>query len=175
MGLGTQRELHDESAMFTGRIETAYRSRGALALVLACVLITVPAPAAESLAAPDVDSVAATVNGENISVQEVDSVIAGRDDAKNPANKMSRDEALARIIDQRVLTQQAIAEDPQAVIGMNAAERSTRGQAYLSFIMARAPKPKPQEIDAFYSERAVRSATGIPLQRDRNRGARAIS
>jgi EpsD family peptidyl-prolyl cis-trans isomerase len=152
MGLGTRRELHVESAMFTARTETAYRSRGALALVLACVLITVLALAAESVAAPDVEGVAATVNGENVSIQEVDSFIAGREDAKNPANKVSRDEALARIIDQRVLTQQAIAEDPEAVVGMNAAERSTRGQAYLNFVMARAAKPKPQEIDAFYSE-----------------------
>ena len=95
--------------------------------------------------------IAAKVNGGEISVHQVNGVIAR---GNNALPDQARQTALERIIDQELLVQKAreakLDRDPQIMQEIEAAKRQILAQAYLERTVSAAPKGGPEEIKEFY-------------------------
>ena len=97
---------------------------------------------------------AARVNKEEITVHQINYVLAQqRGLAPEQAASASR-QVLERIIDQELTVQKAaeqkVDRDPRVVAQIEAARREIISRAYLEKIGSGAPKPSPEEIKAYY-------------------------
>jgi EpsD family peptidyl-prolyl cis-trans isomerase len=100
-------------------------------------------------------AVAAVVNGEQITTDDIDQVMTSIDSktVPRPANS-SRKQVLERLIDQRLLTQQAILQgldqDPRMVAAAKAQGLAVLARGYLEAIMTKATYPRRDDVHRFY-------------------------
>ena len=105
---------------------------------------------------PGVSQVAIKVNGDEISVHQVDMVVQARAAAvaANATASTVAQSTLAALVDQELAAQaarqQGLDRDPQVIQRMEAAKRSVLAQAYQERVGARAVDPSSDEIDRYF-------------------------
>lgn len=101
--------------------------------------------------------VAAKVNDREITVHQVNEIVAQARNVPEAQVPRLRRETLERLIDQELLVDKAVAakldRDPRVMTQIQAARRQILAQAYLESVGRQVPAPKPEEIAKFYGER----------------------
>lgn len=100
--------------------------------------------------------VAAKVNGEEITVHEVNAVLSRATNVSAEAAPVAKREALARLVDQQLAVEQAIAKkldrSPQVVQAIELARSEILARAYRDSLARSLPKPAEDEIKKYYNE-----------------------
>jgi EpsD family peptidyl-prolyl cis-trans isomerase len=123
--------------------------------------------------------VAAKVNADEITVHQVNSVLARTTNVTPEVADRAKREILDRLIEQQLATQQAIHKNLDRTPGVQqalaAAKSEILARAYLEQIAAAQPKPTPEETKKYYAEhpelfaqRRVFSLEEIALAADEN-------
>jgi len=99
---------------------------------------------------------AARVNGQEITVHQVNQVLARLGGLDEQDAAKARDEVLARLIDQQLAVESARAAKldrrPEVVAAIEAARRDTLARAYMESLVADLPPPQPDELRAYYRQ-----------------------
>lgn len=102
-----------------------------------------------------VTQVAASVDGKEISIHQINAVLA-REGMPSTASKELSQQVLERLIDQQVLINRAVdAEldrDPNVLLKLEMARRDILSQAYIDKIVAGIGKPSDSEIRQYYTD-----------------------
>src|SRR6266850_346229 len=100
--------------------------------------------------------IAAKVNGDEISVHQVNNAIARSNDIPTDEAKQAAAQTLERIIDQELLVQKALKEkldrDPQVMQSIEDAKRQILARAYIERAAADSSMESLEEIRKFYQE-----------------------
>lgn len=100
--------------------------------------------------------VVAKVNGDEISVHQVNLQMSRAGKVTEEQSKEISKKVVAKLVDQQLLLQQAekakLDRDPQILQILEASKADILAQAYLERVAAKAPKPSSAEIEAFYNE-----------------------
>lgn len=102
-----------------------------------------------------VTQVAAKVDGEEISIHQLNAVMAREGASGADTQQLSR-KALERLIDQQVLVNQAIEakldRDPNVLLKLDMARREILSQAYMEKQLAGLSKPTGDDIKKYYAD-----------------------
>lgn len=100
--------------------------------------------------------VAAKVNGQEITVHQVNEVLTKAPNMKPEDAKEAGFEVLRNLVDQELLVEQALENkvdrDSRTVSALESARNQILAQGYLEKELAKLPKPSSQEITAYYAE-----------------------
>ncbi len=100
--------------------------------------------------------VAAKVNTEEITVHQINNVLARNTKIPPEAATQAKYEILNRLIDQQLAKQQAIEKkldrSPRVVQAIEASRDEILARAYLEQLAATQPKPTPDEVKKYYTE-----------------------
>jgi EpsD family peptidyl-prolyl cis-trans isomerase len=100
--------------------------------------------------------VAAKVNSDAISVQQLDHELAKLGNLSPDQAKKAANQVLRSMVDQQILVQKAIEDkvdqDPQVVVSLEAARRQVLAQAYLQKLTAGQAKPGDAEVADYYAK-----------------------
>lgn len=100
--------------------------------------------------------VAARVNSDEITVHQVNNVLARTPNIAPEAAERAKREILDRLIDQQLAKQQALLKNldrsPAVQQSLEAARSEILARAYLDQIAAALPKPSPEETKKYYAE-----------------------
>ena len=100
--------------------------------------------------------VAAKVNSTEITVSQVNNVLAKTPNVTPAVEQRAKREILDNLIDQQLARQQAIEKKldrtPDVLQALEAAKTEILARAYVAQIAAAQPKPTPGEIKAYYNE-----------------------
>lgn len=100
--------------------------------------------------------VVAKVNGDEISVHQVNLQLARVGKVSEEQGKEVARQVVRKLVEQQLLNQQAVAEkldrDPRILQIMEASKSEILAQAYLEKLAAKAKKPTESEINTFYKE-----------------------
>ena len=100
--------------------------------------------------------VAARVNGDEISVHQINLLLSQQPPASPEQAKTATPQMLERLIDQQLLVQKAIKSnldrDPQVMQRIEAAKSQILSQTYLERMSATSDKATPEDIRNFYKE-----------------------
>lgn len=102
--------------------------------------------------------VAAKVNSSEISVHQINAVLAKAQGIPPEAAARVRQEVLEKLIDQRLIFDQAVEKrldrSPEVMMAIEAAKREIVARAYLDQVIAALPKPTGEEIRKYYADNA---------------------
>ena len=100
--------------------------------------------------------VAAKVNSEEITVHQVNNVLARNPNIPAEAAPRAKREIVDRLIDQELARQQALDKkldrSPQVVQAIEAAKSEILARAYLQQVASSQAKPTPEEVKKYYAE-----------------------
>jgi EpsD family peptidyl-prolyl cis-trans isomerase len=100
--------------------------------------------------------VVARVGSDEISVHEVNAVLAKIPESAGVDAEQTRHEVLEKLIDQRLAADQAINNkldrSPAVVLALEQAKHDILAQAYIRQVLARQPKPSAVDINRYYDE-----------------------
>lgn len=100
--------------------------------------------------------VAAKVNGEEISIHQINAVLSRVQSGPDASPDQLRHEVLAKLIDQQVLYAQAAEKkfdrDPKVMMLVDSARREIVARAYMDSLLAGQAKVGPSEVRAYYVE-----------------------
>jgi EpsD family peptidyl-prolyl cis-trans isomerase len=100
--------------------------------------------------------VVARVGSDEISVHEVNAVLAKIPQSAGVDAEQARHEVLEKLIDQRLAADQAINNkldrSPAVVLALEQAKHEILAQAYIRQVLARQPKPSAVDINRYYDE-----------------------
>src|SRR4051812_81995 len=100
--------------------------------------------------------VAARVNSDEITVHQINNILARIENLKPEVATQAKREILHRLIDQQLARQQAIEQkldrSPKIMQTIEIAKSEVLARAYLEQIAAALPPPAPWEINKYYSE-----------------------
>ncbi len=100
--------------------------------------------------------VAAKVNGDTISVPQINHELAKLGKLNPEQSKKATNQLLKSLVDQQLLLQKAIADkvegDPEVVQALESARRQIVVQAYIQKLTASVPKPSDAEIADYYAK-----------------------
>ena len=100
--------------------------------------------------------VAAKVNSDEITVHQIDNVLARTPNITADNAPAAKKQILDRLVDQQLARQQAVAKkldrNPAVVQALEAAKTEVLARAYLESIAAAQPKPTPEETKKYYGE-----------------------
>lgn len=99
---------------------------------------------------------AAKVNGDEVTVQQINAVLQARNLRPEQADAAGR-QVLERLIDQQLALQKAdegkLDRDPRVQQQLDAARREVLARAYLEKVGEAAPKPSAEEIAKYYADK----------------------
>lgn len=99
--------------------------------------------------------VAVRVNGDEITVHQVNFLVARSGAVSEDQAEKAREEVLNKLIDQQLLVQKAVENklerDPNIILALEMAKRQILAQAYLERITHNVAKPTAKEIEDFYA------------------------
>jgi len=100
--------------------------------------------------------VAAKVNGAEISVHQINGLLAKATGVTNENAPRARKEILDRLVDQQLAVEQALAKkldrNPDVLLNIEAARREILARSYVEQIAAAQPKSTDEEIKRYYDE-----------------------
>ena len=100
--------------------------------------------------------VAAKVNGDEISVDQIDQAMQRLGNVPAARAKQAQKQVLDRLVDQQLLVQKAMEQkldrDPNIVAAVEASKRQILAQAYIQRVMGGAGKGTEQQINDFYEQ-----------------------
>lgn len=100
--------------------------------------------------------VAAKVNGAEISVHQINSLLAKASGITNDNAPQARKEILDRLVNQQLAVEQAMTKkldrNPDILLSIEAARREILARAYLEQLAAANSKPTDEEIKRYYDE-----------------------
>ncbi|MBL8489003.1 MAG: EpsD family peptidyl-prolyl cis-trans isomerase [Rhodocyclaceae bacterium] len=100
--------------------------------------------------------VAAKVDGEEISVHQINNVMAKTPGIPQERAEEARREILNKLVDQQIAVnkaaEQKLDRNPEVMMAIESARREIIARAYLEKFAAGLPKPTPDEIKAYYNE-----------------------
>src|SRR5688500_14081810 len=100
--------------------------------------------------------VAARVNSEEITVHQVNNVLARTPNLAPEAAARAKRQVVDRLIDQELAVQQALEKkldrSPEVLQAMEAAKAEILARAYLRHVAQAQAKPTPEEIKKYYAE-----------------------
>ena len=100
--------------------------------------------------------VAAKVDADEITIHQVNEVLARTPNIAPEAAARVRREILERLIEQQLARRQALKREldrsPKALIAIEAAKSEILARAYLDQVAAALPKPAPEEVRKYYAE-----------------------
>ncbi|MDO9450746.1 MAG: EpsD family peptidyl-prolyl cis-trans isomerase [Rugosibacter sp.] len=100
--------------------------------------------------------VAAKVNKEEISVHQINNVLARTGNISPEQAKAASKQILEKLVDQELLVQQAMESkldrDPKTMQAIEAARREILSRAYLDKVASSLVKPTPDEVRDFYTK-----------------------
>jgi EpsD family peptidyl-prolyl cis-trans isomerase len=128
----------------------------ALALLCAALSVVAVSGCSKSKDGKTATQVAAKVNREEISVHQVDNMLARAGAVPPDQAKAAGKQILDRLIDQELLVQQAHAKkldrDPRVMQAIEASKREILARAYLEQVSAAAAKPADQDVKDYYDK-----------------------
>ena len=103
-----------------------------------------------------VTQVAAKVNGAEISVHQINGLLAKATGVTNENAPRARKEILDRLVDQQLAVEQALAKkldrNPDVLLNIEAARREILARSYVEQIAAAQPRSTDEEIKRYYDE-----------------------
>jgi EpsD family peptidyl-prolyl cis-trans isomerase len=100
--------------------------------------------------------VAAKVDGEEITVHQINAVLARTPGIGSANAAQAKKEILDKLIDQQLAVRQAeeqrLDRSPNVVQALEAARREILARAYLEQLVANQPKPQPEEVKKYYAD-----------------------
>ena len=100
--------------------------------------------------------VVAIVNGEEITIHQVNFQLSRLGQMNEAQSKLASKQVLTRLVEMQLLKQQAIEQkmdkNPVLLQALESSKDQMLAQAYLESMMAKAPKPSNTEIDTFFKE-----------------------
>ena len=131
-----------------------------VALLGAILTLTACGDKEKAAASKGGSQVVAKVNGDEISVHQINFQLNRVAQGKALTEAQSKDaskQILARLVDQQLLKQQAteakLDRDPRILQAIEASKNEILAQAYLERLLSKAAKPSVTQIDAFYKEK----------------------
>ena len=126
----------------------AFRFQKSFSLLAAALVVALPLVGCNSDKADGktATQVAAKVNGAEISVHQINSVLAKATGVTNENADRARKEVLDRLVDQQIAVEQALAKK------LESARREILARAYLEQIAAAQPKATDDEVKRYYDE-----------------------
>ncbi len=104
---------------------------------------------------PKTTQVAAKVNGEEISVHQINSILAKTPNLTPELAEKARNEVLEKLIDQELMYAQArskkLDRTPEVVASIEAAKREIIARAHLDQLLSTLPKVTEQEVKDYYA------------------------
>jgi len=129
-----------------------------LATLLALGLLSLAACGSKEAKAPGATQVAAKVGSEEISVHQINQVLArtNTNGASPEQVKALSREVLEKLIDQQLAIDQAtekkLHRSPEVVAEIEAARREILARAYVQSVTADVPKPTPEDVRTYFKE-----------------------
>ena len=138
------------------RVQNSY----VLVALLGAVLTLTACGDKDKAASKGGTQVVAKVNGDEISVHQINfqlNRVAQNKALTEAQSKAAAQQILARLVDQQLLKQQAteakLDRDPRILQAIESSKNEILAQAYLEQMLSKAAKPSITQIDAFYKEK----------------------
>lgn len=128
-----------------------------VSLLLSALAIALPlAACGDKSDAKAATQVAAKVNGAEISVHQINALLAKANGVTSENAPRARKEVLDRLIEQQIAVEQAVARkldrNPDVLLSIEAARRDILARSYLEQVAAAQPKTSDEEIKRYYDE-----------------------
>lgn len=125
-------------------------------LLGACAMLLVLSACSEPASKKNLTQVAAKVNGEEISIHQINAVVSHIQPAPSASPEQLRRDVLEKLIDQQVLYAQAVERkldrDPRVMMLIDAAKREIVAQAYMDGLVQSQSKVGMAEVHQYYLE-----------------------